>query len=201
MGYLDIEVGDDQMADIDLHDLVSTMVQFSDTGSSGDTLRQLLPAMAIQDMRSDGSFTSKSADMLFGLLFPVPEEPVHLGEKWEKPLEMPFNVGASQMVVKGQVTLTYIGHQEIFGHNCAVMKGEIDISKLDLPKKVSKKNTASVKGEATYYLDTDEGVFVGIDLTLMIETGMNQSMEGDFEFEIDGFIKNKSVYTLRLIED
>jgi len=200
VGNLNVSVKENNLADLSLTDIEMKMIMFNEDGTPRDTMTQKAPTNVVQDMKPDGSFGDSNTDLLFDMLFPLPSENLEKGESDEIPMQMPFNANGSRLFSKGQNTLTFTGYEEIEGRNCAVLKGVIDISKLDVPKELKGEYECSTTGNATYYFDLENGYYVGADIKMIMDVMMDSETENEDDFGMFMKIKSDNVYKIRLEE-
>ena len=198
IGHLNVRVKENNLADLSLTDIEMKMIMFNEDGSPKDTMTHKAPTNVVQDMKPDGSFGDSNKDILFDMLFPLPNKNLEKGDSDEIPMQMPFNANGSRLYAKGQNTLTFLGYEEMEGRNCAVLKGVIDISKLDIPEELKGEYECSTSGKATYYFDLENGFYVGADIQMVMDVMMDSEIEDDLGM----FMKMKSdnVYKIRLEE-
>ena len=198
VGYLNVRVKENNLADLSLTDIEMKMVNYDQEGSPRDTITQEAPPNVVQDMKPNGSFGDPNTDILFDMLFPLPNKNLEKGDSEEIQMQMPFNANGSRLFAKGQNTLTFKGYEEIEGRNCAVLNGVINISQLDIPEELNGKYGCSTTGNATYYFDLKNGIYVGSDIHMVMDViGDSESKnEGDFGMYMK--IKSDNVYKIRL---
>jgi hypothetical protein len=200
IGHLNVRVKENNLADLSLTDIEMQMIMYNEDGTPRDTMTQKAPANVVQDMKPDGSFGDSNTDILFDMLFPLPNKKLAKGDSDEIPMQMPFNANGSRLFSKGQNTLTFIGYEEIEGRNCAVLKGVINISKLDVPEELKGEYECSTTGNATYYFDLENGYYVGADIKMVMDVMMDSETENEDDFGMYMKMKSDNVYKIRLEE-
>lgn len=200
VGHLNVRVKENNLADISLTDIEMEMIIFNEDGTPRDTMTQKAPTNVVQDMKPNGSFGDSNTDILFDMLFPLPNKNLEKGDSDEIPMQMPFNANGTRLFAKGQNTLTFAGYEEIEGRNCAVLKGVIDISKLDIPKELKGEYECSTTGNATYYFDLENGFYVGADIQMVMDVMMDSETENEDDFGMFMKMKSDNVYKIRLEE-
>jgi len=125
-----------------------------------DTIYQNQPNNIIQDLKSDGTLISFKTNDFVRLLFPLPSKNLSQGEKYDIPMFSPYNINGSIINSKGFNSLELLKYEVINGHKCAVLVGDIDISKLDLPENFEGNYEFSQIGKGTYYFDIENGYYV-----------------------------------------
>lgn len=197
-GHLHVRVKDNNLADLSFIDIKTKMVSYEDDGTPGDTIAHDSPLNIVQDMKPDGSFDDSNSEIMFGLLFPLPNIQAKEGESGHIPMKLPFNANGSRLFAKGQNTLTFTGFEEVEGITCAVLEGEIDVSDLDVPEELTGEYESSMIGEATYYFDLKNGYYVGADIHMQMAALMDSEIEGEENFGRYMEIKSDNIYTIRL---
>jgi len=200
IGHLNVRVKENNLADLSLTDIEMNMIMFNEDGTPRDTMTQKAPANVVQDMKPDGSFGDSNTDVLFDILFPLPDKDLEKGDSDEIPMQMPFNANGSRLYSKGQNTLTFTEFKEIEGRNCAVLKGVIDISKLVVPEELNGEYECSTTGNATYYFDLENGCYVGADIQMVMNIMMDSETEDEDDFGMFMKMKSDNVYKIRLEE-
>ena len=198
LGHLNVRVKENNLADLSLTDIEMKMIMFNEDGTPRDTMTQKAPANVVQDMKPNGSFGDSNTDILFDMLFPLPNKSLEKGDSDEIPMKMPFNANGSRLFSKGQNTLTFIGYEDIEGRNCAVLKGVIDISQLDVPEELNGEYGCSTTGNATYYFDLENRFYVGADIHMIMNVMMDSESENEDDFGMYMKMKSDNVYKIRL---
>ncbi|WP_460219333.1 hypothetical protein [Psychroserpens sp. MEBiC05023] len=158
---------------------------------SNDTITDTQPNSIIQDLQSNGTFQMTStANDFVRVLLPLPNKRLSVGDTCRIPLNVPFNINGSLISSKGFNTLTFSNYDEIDGHKCAVLKGEINVSKLDLPDNFEGNYKLSEIGNGTYYFDIEKGYYikskVKFDLTTLADNeDLYMSSNSSNEYEVN----------------
>ncbi len=197
-GQLKVQVKDSKLADLSISDFEIKMVSFGKDDTPGDTTTQTSGISVVQDMNADGSFAAHS-DVIFNMLFPLPKKNIGLNDTDEIPLQMPFNVSGSRLVSKGQITLSFLKYGELDGRSCAIFKGEIDISKLDIPEELNGEYKSSTTGTGTYYFDVDNGYYLGSDVEMIMYNLIDTGSEDEYDFGF-GETSSKNIFKIRFQE-
>ena len=200
VGHLNVRVKENNLADLSLTDIEMKMIMFNEDGTPRDTMTQKAPTNVVQDMKPDGSFGDSNTDILFDMLFPLPNKNLKKGDSDEIPMQMPFNANGSRLYSKGQNTLTFTGYEEIEDRNCAVLIGVIDISNLDIPEELEGDYECSTTGNATYYFDLENGFYVGADIKMVMDVTMDTETGNEDDFGMYMKMKSDNVYKIRLEE-
>ncbi len=197
-GYFNVRVKENNLADLSLTDIGVKMVLINNKGIPGDTITQKLQNTVFQNMKSDGSFNDSNTDMMIDMLVPLPKKDLKLGESYEVPMQIPFNVNGSLLYSKGNNILMFEGYEKIEERNCAVLKGKINISDLEIPEELSGEYKCSMIGNSTYYFDLEEGCYVGADLQMIMYTLINFKTDKESDFEWYMETKNENEFKVRL---
>lgn len=198
IGYLNVRVKENNLADLSLTDIDMQMIMFNEDGTPRDTMTQKAPPNVVQGMKPNGSFGDSNTDLLFKMLFPLPNKTLEKGDSDEIPMQMPFNANGSRLFAKGQNTMTFVGFEKIEGRNCAVLKGVIDISKLDVPEELKGEYGCSTTGNATYYFDLENGYYVGADIKMVMNVMMDTETENEDDFGMYMKMTSDNNYKIRL---
>ncbi|NQY07037.1 MAG: hypothetical protein HRT68_12835 [Flavobacteriaceae bacterium] len=198
LGQLNVRVKENNLADISLTDIEMQMIDYDQEGNPRDTMTQKVPNTVVQDMKPDGSFGDSNTDILFDMLFPLPNKNLDEGDSDEIPMQMPFSTNGSRLFAKGQNTLTFAGYEEIEGRNCAVLKGVIDISELDIPEELKGEYECSTTGSATYYFYLEDGYYTGADIKMVMDVMMDTETENEDDFGMFMKMKSDNVFKIRL---
>lgn len=199
-GNLNIRIKDDETATLSLTDVILKSIFTGTNNHRKDTMVRGMPTRVIQGMKSDGSFSESNIDVMFKTLFPLPNAVMEIGESVKLPMKIPFNANSSRLYTKGFNTLTLEGYEIFEGRECAVLKGEIKVSELDIPEEVKGDYAFSTTGEATYYFDVSEQLYVGSDIKLVMNVMMNTEKEKDNDFGMYMNMINENVFSIRLKE-
>ncbi|GAB5418027.1 MAG: hypothetical protein Crog4KO_31070 [Crocinitomicaceae bacterium] len=197
-GNVNIRVKSNDLADLSLTNLELSMVSFNDDGTPRDTTTDMMPTNVVQDMKPNGRFGEPSTDVLFDMLFPLPSYDFKEGESDKIPMKMPFNANGSRLFSEGYNTLTFSGFKTIEGRKCAVLKGEIDISKLEIPEELDGDYKSSTTGNATYYFDLKEHCYVGADIHMIMDIMMDSETDNEDDFGMFAKMKSDNVFKIRL---
>lgn len=195
-GDLNVRVKQNNLADISLTNLKMDMIRFDENGIANDTMSNTAPTMVIQNMKSNGTFDRDNHNIIFDYMFALPTKNLIVGEKEKIPMKMPFNANGANLTVKGFNSLEFVGMENFEGKECAVLKGKIKVSDLEIPEELDGTYKSSSIGNGTYYFDLKDRYFVGADIkvtmTIMMDTetdkpddmGMFGNMVSDNEFKI-----------------
>ncbi|WP_405377760.1 hypothetical protein [Nonlabens sp. Asnod3-A02] len=186
-GKLIINGKSENLADLSFEDIkVKLKNDFSN-----DTISDTQPNSIIQDLQSNGTFQMTStANDFVRVLLPLPNRKLSIGDTCRVSLNIPFNINGSLISSKGFNTLIFSKYEEIDGHKCAVLNGEINVSQLDLPDNFEGKYELTEIGNGTYYFDIEKGYFikskVKFDLTTLADNeDLYMSSNSSNEYEIN----------------
>jgi hypothetical protein len=160
----------DATADIVMTDLKMTIKPNPDLGDEQDTTQMTIPTMVVQGLQEDGSLSTRptSQEMLMKLLFPLPPDPLNVGESVDVPMKMPFNAMGSLLEVRGRSRITLSKYVKVADRTCARFETDIDISQLDLPEEVEGEYECFIRGLSVFYFDPGERCFVAGDMALLM---------------------------------
>ncbi len=188
-GNLTIRVKDSLYADLSITELATTMIELDGEGNPTDTLLVDSPPMIVQDMDKKGFFKSSNQDDLFKILLPLPHDSLKMNESVTFPIELPLSINGSVLYIKGGNTLSYVKDTIFLDEECAILKGVLDISELDIPEELSGMYSGESIGNSTYYFSTQNGYYIGADVEMNMkaefETPANEENEyGDYTLMI-----------------
>lgn len=197
-GFLNVRVKENNLADLSLTDLEIEMIMFNEDGTPRDTMSNKTPATVIQDMKPNGSFSDPNSNILFDILFPLPSTDLKIGDSEKIAMQIPFNANGSILFSKGFNELTFKGYETIDGKKCAVLKGKMDISKLEIPEELKGEYKSSTTGVATYYFDLKNNYYVGADIQMLMEVMMDSETEDENDFGMFMEMTSDNVFKIRL---
>jgi hypothetical protein len=197
-GFLNVRIKENNLADLILKDLEVDLIQYDENGSPRNTTSNKTPAKVIQDMRPNGSFTNQNSTIMFDILFPLPSIDLKIGESNKIAMQMPFNANGSRLFSKGFNELTFTGYERINERECAVLKGIIDISKLEIPEELNGEYKSTTTGFATYYFDLKNHYYVGADIQLLMEVMMDSETENKNDFGMFMSLSSDNMIKVRL---
>ncbi|QXP58557.1 hypothetical protein [Olleya sp. HaHaR_3_96] len=185
-GQIIITSKSENLADLSLIDLKVKM----QNNFTKDTISQNQPDIIIQDLKSDGTLISFKTNDFIRLLFPLPNKNLREGEKCDIPMHSPYNINGSIINSKGFNSLKLLNYEVINGHRCAVLVGDIDISKLDLPENLEGNYEFSQIGKGTYYFDIENGYYIKSKIKITVTSladneDLYMSTKSTNEYEIN----------------
>ena len=202
-GLINVVVKKENTADFSLTDATTTFTTFNNDGKIKDTISQALPPNVIENIQPNSTaVASSNLNILLNIVFPLPLHDIAIGEINKIPMQMPFNVRGSALEATGFNTLTYAGDTTFEGEQCAILKGKIDISKLDLPKELSTgEYKCSTIGEAVYYFNYNKHYFVAVDAKVNMAFLVNVPANSEkVTRAMYSEMTSDNVYSLRLKE-
>lgn len=198
-GNLNVRVKENNLADLSLTNLKMDMIMFNENGIPEDTISNTAPASVIKDMKPNGTFEADNRNIIFDLVFPLPSKKLKVGEQDKIPMRMPFSVNGLSLFMKGYHTLEFVGMENIDGKKCAVLKGKIDISNLEIPEGLNGTCKGSSIGNGKYYFDLENQYFVGADIQLTMATTMELEPQKDSNMGIMyTSMKSENEFKIRL---
>lgn len=172
-GNININVKENNVADVSLADLKMEIIIFDENGKVRDTIENNAPTSVVQDMKPNGRFADNNHNMLFDLLFPLPSKKLKVGETEKIPMQIPFNASGTRLFIKGFNTLEFSAVETVDGKKCAVLKGDIAIANLTIPEGIEGTYKGSGIGKATYYFDIKERYFLSSEIQLSMHMMMD----------------------------
>lgn len=200
----------DGTADLVLKDMKFIMA--TDMDEEDFHFMEQLPPIVLQGMNEDssGSFRDASQDALLTMIFPLPPEPIKIGESVDFPAQIPFfDATGSILEATGRTRMTLTRYVMIGERVCAQFDVDTDISHLDIPEELDGEYSCSVKAQSVFYFDVANRVFVAGTIAANMQFSFDVQMpeilipEEDFpdvqerlrmSMELDGLIR------LRLID-
>lgn len=198
IGNLNIKVKENNLADLSLTNIEMKSVDFDFEGNPRDTMKQKIPPQVLQEMKPDGSFSDSNIDIMFKMLFPLPSKDLKEGEKDKVSIQMPFNANGSRLIAKGFITLKFSGFETIQNRKCAVLIGKIDISDMTIPKELTGEYKNSTIGEAIYYFDLKDRIYVGANIDMTMEAFMDTESEDENNRGMYWEMKSQNIFKIRL---
>lgn len=180
-GMLIIESKANNLADLRFEDFTSK----TKNSSTNDTLFKIEDNQVIKNLKSDGTFLSEKKQNSLGSLkmIPLPTKKLSVGESDDIPHTLPLRINDTTINSIGTLELIFSGYETFKGKTCAVLKGTINISELELPKNSNGNYKLSEFGNGTYYFDLEKKCFVS---TIV-------------EFETKKLIDTKSAYEKSIV--
>lgn len=161
-GKLSLKSEGNNVARFVLEDLTMSMeIDIPDSDES-KVMKSQAPPIVIQGIKEDGSMKlgNSSQELLFKTLFPLPPNPLTIGESVSVPAQMPFNVMGSLLHVTGNSKIKLVDYVQINGKTCAKLQTEIDISTLNVPEELKGNYKCQVKGRSMFYFNIEDRHFM-----------------------------------------
>jgi hypothetical protein len=197
-GYLNVRVKENNLADLSITDLEIEMISFNKDGTPEDTTSNKSGNTVVQDMKPDGSFSDPNTNFLFDMLLPLPSISLKIGESEKIAMQVPFNANGSRLISKGFNKLTFTGYETIDNRKCAVLKGDLDVSILDVPEELKGEYRSATTGKATYYFDVENHYYVGADIQMRSEVMMDTETGDEDDFGMFMDMSSNNVFKIRL---
>lgn len=203
IGQLAIQVTDNNSAELMISDLKMEIVSYRKDGSIRDTLKPAPQNLGPIGMNSNGTFTDKDVDVLFNVLLPLPSTLLQPRDSEKMPMKIPFIANETKALCIGANTLTFIGFKEFQERNCAMLEGIIDVSDLQVPDELKEQYKFKTTGNAKYYFDVEDGLFVGADVEMTMDMLIDENKVDNDSFPIYQMMKSENIFKIRLmsIED
>lgn len=181
IGDLIVDSHGDYEASISVQNGSKTMFSLTDEGDWSPAKPQIISKSEIGKLTQYSKFNNPRLDALWDAYLPLPLEEIKIGEEYSLNTTMPVSIEDNKYV-RGQNTLTFIGYETIHNRECAVLKGEIDVSEQD-SLEFEGKYIHFMKGTGTYFFDTKDHIFVSafVEITLdrVIDSGLKDDTKED----------------------
>jgi hypothetical protein len=174
-GTLEVKSTSNALANLTLKNVGMKSISYDEAGNAIEGPSTPIPNKVVKGMKENGTYVNPLPDLLFKLVLALPTKELKEGESEKIPLEMPLNTGDVNLVSKGYHTLTFSGFENWNNRKCAVIKGKIDISDMDVPSE--KEYLYSNIGETTHYFDLENRVYIGSDIKMAITIRVNDLNE------------------------
>ena len=147
-------------------------------GSKSETMAQQMPPIVVQEVNEDGSgsFGDNSLDMMLKTLFPLPQQPINVGESVDIPVQMPFNAMGSVLQATGRSHITLSKYVMVGDRFCAKFNVDTVISEMQIPKEIKGDYGCSVKGTSVFYFDVENRVFVSGKIAMLMTLSVDAPM-------------------------
>lgn len=172
-GNLNLRIKENNLADLSLTILKTNLKLFDQNGVVKDTISNDSIAMVLQNMDQKGTFENNSHDIMFDLIFSLPRKDLKIGETDKIPMQIPFDVDGSKLFVRGFSEIEYSGTEIIDGMECALLKGKIDISEIEIPEEMESTHEITATGKGTYYYNVEDQYVVGVEISIDMTRSMN----------------------------
>lgn len=172
-GNLNLRIKENNLADLSLTILKTNLKLFDQNGVVKDTISNDSIAMVLQNMDQKGTFENNSHDIMFDLIFSLPRKDLKIGETDKIPMQIPFDVDGSKLFVRGFSEIEYSGTEIIDGMECALLKGKIDISEIEIQEEMESTHEITATGKGTYYYNVEDQYLVGVEISIDMTRSMN----------------------------
>lgn len=148
---------------------VSMEIDLSDSGEP-QTMTSQAPPFVIQGIKEDGRMQlgNSPQELLLRTLFPIPPEPLAMGESVSIPAQMPFNAMGSLLQVTGHLETRLANYVLIDGKTCAKLETDIDISTLNPPEELEGDYRCQVKGKSVFYFNIEDRHFMSGKVAMLM---------------------------------
>jgi len=156
-GILEIKSQGDGTAKVVLREM-KVSLKHDDGEVPDDQMRDFKsPPIVVQGMQEDGTFPSSQTrvDALFRLLFPLPDEPLLVGESVIQHFQFPVNAMGSPLSAEGRVTVRFSGLVYIRGRECAQLDTSIEIDDVEIPEEIEGTLHVRGSGEGRLFFDVE----------------------------------------------
>jgi hypothetical protein len=135
--------------------------------------------MVVSGLEEDGSMPSaqNQQSTLFRLLFPLPREPLGVGQTATIPFQFPVNVFGSPLSADGRVKLTLTGLVYVRGKICAQVDFVVEVDDVEVPEEIETEFDFAMSGVGRYFFDIEANRLVESSSALIT------SMEAEFPAE------------------
>jgi hypothetical protein len=135
--------------------------------------------MVVPGLKEDGTMPSaqNQQSTLFRLLFPLPPEPLGVGQTATIPFQFPVNVFGSPLSADGRVNLTLTGLVYVRGKTCAQVDYVVEVDEVELPEEIETEFNFAMSGIGRYFFDIEGGRLVESS------SAVATSMEAEFPEE------------------
>ena len=114
---------------------------------------------------------------LFRLLFPLPSEPLEVGQTATIPFTFPVNVFGSALSADGRVKLTLTGLVYVRGLTCAQIDYVVEVDEVEIPEEIETEFEFAMSGMGRFFFDIEAGRLVESAVAVVTE------MEAEFPSE------------------
>jgi hypothetical protein len=118
--------------------------------------------MVVPGLKEDGTMPSaqNQQSTLFRLLFPLPPEPLGVGQTATIPFQFPVSVFGSPLSADGRVKLTLTCLVYIRGLTCAQIDYVVEVDEVELPEEIETEFNFAMAGLGRYFFDIEAGRLV-----------------------------------------
>ena len=201
-GVLEIKSQGDGTGRVVLRDVTMTMEGLGEDALAEPMTSHSQPVV-VQGMQEDGSFGLGNAatDAMFRLIFPLPSQPLTVGETATIPFVFPVNVMGSPLEAHGSVSVVLSGLVYARGHQCAQLDSRIEVQNVELPDEITATFRLGVSGQGRYFFDVEEHRLLEatVAVTMSMETSFPNSDGLGFSGDDEDGTSEMSVFSDTLI--
>ena len=142
--------------------------------------------MVVPGLKEDGTMPSaqNQQSTLFRLLFPLPGEPLEVGQTATIPFQFPVNVFGSPLSADGRAKLTLTGLVYVRGKTCAQVDYVIEVDEVELPEEIKTEFSFAMSGIGRYFFDIEAGRLV--ESSAAVVTSMEAELPEEYMSEMAG---------------
>jgi hypothetical protein len=157
--------------------------------------------MVVPGLKEDGTMPSaqNQQSTLFRLLFPLPSEPLGVGQTATIPFQFPVNVFGSPLAADGRVKLTLTGLVYVRGFTCAQIDYVVEVDEVELPEEIETEFNFAMSGIGRYFFDIEAGRLVESSAAVITEMEAEIPAEYLSQMADDGDVPVNS--TMRMSND
>jgi len=134
------------------------------------TMKQAVPPLVIPGILENGRINAEtvSQDIVFQILFPLPDTPLRRGETFSRRAIAPFAIQGTTLSVTGEVVTTLSDFVLIDGALCAKLEGNILLTEVEVPKDLQGTFSGTAKGRLVAFFDLENRSFVECRIALLM---------------------------------
>jgi len=134
------------------------------------TMRQAVPGLELPGVGENGRIGDEAAsrDLVFQIMFSLPDEPLELGQTFHREVTTPFSILGAALLVKGSMEITLSGFVLIDGALCARLEGDITLADIQVPENLQGIFSSSVKGRYLAFFDLEDRSFAEGRIALLM---------------------------------
>lgn len=143
----------DSLTELRMTDLETTSLKHGPDGVPAVTSIKNYPSGGVPSITPP---TNLHQPMKLGLserLFPLPPNPMAMGDSVVVPIEMPFDINGYTGLATGRYVLTFVSFEKISGRQYAVLQGRLALSNSEVPKDFNGQYFFAMKGTSTHWYD------------------------------------------------
>lgn len=169
-GKLSLKSEGNNIARLVLEDFIMSMEINMPDSDEPKVMSSQMPPFVVQGVKDDGSMElgNSSQELFFQTLFPLPPNPLSIGESVSVPAKMPFNAMGSLLHVTGTFDIKLIDYVQINGKTCAKLQTEIDISKINVPEEILGNYRCQIKGRSIFFFNIEDRHFISGKVAMLM---------------------------------